>query len=113
MKFLRSFLLSLCMWCPLAASAQNSNQMVETREFLAWCAAGTDSGTAACTAFIMGVADAVAAPSAASCPGTATRSLIREAVIRDIMGRQPIALMDLPAVVAVTSALQAAYPCRG
>jgi hypothetical protein len=53
-----------------AARSQSSTQMVQARELLAWCSDGSATGSAACTAYIMGIADAVAHPSAASCPGS-------------------------------------------
>jgi hypothetical protein len=37
------------------ADAQPSTQMVETKELISWCADGSPVGSAACTAYIMGL----------------------------------------------------------
>lgn len=85
-----------------------STQMVSARELLGWCSDSSTEGLVACTAYIMGIADAVADPSARSCPGGATRAQMRGAVMQDVVSA---ARQDLPAAVPVTVALQAAFPC--
>jgi hypothetical protein len=89
--------------------AQNSTQMVSARELLSWCSDGSAASSLACTAYIMGVADAVADANAASCPGSATREQIRVAVMRNVSASPGL---DLPAAVPVTVALQVAFPCK-
>src|SRR5262249_29510322 len=86
-------------------------EMIETRELLSWCADGSSAGTAACTAYIMGISDAVTEPSAASCSSRASRSQIREAVVRHIMSLQAQAALDFPAALPVTLALRQTFPC--
>ena len=83
--------------------------MVSAHELLGWCSDGTEAGSAACTAYIMGIADAVADPSATSCPGTATRAQIRASVMRYVATRPEL---DLPAGAPVTIALRDAFPCQ-
>jgi hypothetical protein len=87
-------------------------QVVEARELLRWCAEGSAAGTAACTAYIMGISDAEAAPGAMSCPKSATRAQIRKAVVSHMMTAQPKVILDLPAMGPVMLALQDAFPCR-
>jgi Rap1a immunity proteins len=94
-----------------SAHAEQSTQMVKTTELISWCADGSPVGSAACTAFIMGVADSVMTPSVESCSGNATRDQIREAVVRDILKQQPGAV-GLPAAIPVLVALQRAFPCQ-
>src|SRR6476620_10441551 len=96
---------------PTSADAQPSDQMVQTRELLGWCADGSSAGSAACTAFVMGVSNSAMTPSASSCPGSATRSQIRAAVVQDILTLQPPA-PELPAALPVLVALQRAFPCK-
>jgi len=91
------------------AQTQPSTQMVSAGELLSWCSDGSAAGSLACTAYIMGIADAVHDPSARSCPGSASREQIRVAVMRYIASSSGL---DLPAAVSVTAALQAAFPCR-
>jgi Ssp1 endopeptidase immunity protein Rap1a len=107
----KACILTIAACVSTTALAEPSIQMVEMRELLRWCADGSPAGAAACTAYIMGIADAVTEPSAVSCPKTATREQIREAVIRDIITNQPPGL-SLPAVAPVTVALRRAFPCR-
>ena len=83
-------------------------QMVEARELLGWCTDGSPAGSATCTGYIMGIADAVTDPVAQSCPQSATRNEIREAVVRYMQSLN----IDVPATAAVTLALKQAFPCR-
>jgi Rap1a immunity proteins len=91
-----------------SAQAQPSTQMVEARELIAWSSDGSAEGSAACIAYIMGIADAVSDPKVHSCPGSATRNQIRAAVMQHL-ARSPG--LDLPAALYVTAALQSAFPC--
>src|SRR5947207_469471 len=108
-----AFVAALCVGQLLGAACAQvaSTQMVEARELLGWCADGSPAGSAACTAYIMGIADAVAASNAVSCPGNSSRAQIREVVVRFMRGQQESHL-GLPAGIFVTAALRSAFPCR-
>ncbi len=92
-----------------SAVSQSSEQIVLARELLSWCSAGTEAGTAACEAYIMGIADAAVDEKNASCPGNATRSQMRIAVMRRV-AQSPA--LDLPAMLSVRIALREAFPCN-
>jgi len=94
------------------ADAQPSTQMVETKELISWCADGSPVGSAACTAYIMGIADSLKPATAPSCPGSATRDQIRDAVVNHILTSQPSNIGEIPAAAPVLFALQNAFPCK-
>lgn len=92
------------------ARSQELAPMVLSKELLNWCADGSPTGSAACTAFIMGVADSVTDPRFLSCPGNVARGEIRAAVMPHLLALQATGL-DIPAAAVVTTALQKAFPC--
>src|SRR5256885_14873149 len=97
----------------LALPVANSwSQPVEGRELMEWCAGGSSAGTAACTAYIMGMADAITDARFASCTKGVARNQIRGAVIKELLALPPQVLLDLPAGLPLTQALQRAFPCQ-
>lgn len=96
----------------LVVSGASKAELVSARELLTWCADGSPAGTAACSAYIAGIADAVTDPSAMSCSAKASRSEVRKAVVKEMFSLQSQALLDFPAVASVTLALRTVYPCK-